>query len=184
MASSRWPRSDLRFARFIERRDVARIEGERRHELRLRRIVASQAVRIDDAAIEVDFLGLGHTAVERLLVRSERRLETPRLALQDRQVEPAVRQVGPAREQPLVGGLRLGQPAGALERSPRCAASPRVRPFVVVTDGEFLTIPSPCRRAADDDPKRRAEARRRVLHEPPDQNFAEMFRKKFRPSVS
>jgi hypothetical protein len=79
-----------------QRRHVARIQPERRPELGLRRRIATQIVRVDDAAVEMNFLGLRHTAVQRLLIRGQRCLEAPRLALQQREVVPGVRSVGPA----------------------------------------------------------------------------------------
>jgi hypothetical protein len=55
------------------------------------------------SAIEVCLLWLCHPAIERLSVGSERRVELPQPALQHREVEPGVRQVGEAGEQALIG---------------------------------------------------------------------------------
>ena len=46
-------------------------------QLALGGFVLAQAVGIDDAAIEMNFLGLRDAAIERLLVGRERRVEAP-----------------------------------------------------------------------------------------------------------
>ncbi len=59
--------------------------------------------------------GCDIAAVECLLVRSEGRFEAARFALQDREVEPRVGQVGPARQQSLVGGFGFVKATRALQ---------------------------------------------------------------------
>jgi len=99
----------------LQRREIAGIEREGGAQLALGGLVLAQAVGEDDAAVEVNFFGSGNALLERAGVRGERRFELTRLALQQPEVVPAVRQVGPAREQALTDGNRLGELAEALE---------------------------------------------------------------------
>ena len=90
-----------------EGRKIVGIEGESRIELAFRRGILSQAVGVNDATIEVNLFGLCHALLERPLIGGEGGIEAPRLALQDREVVPAVRQIGPTREQTLVSAFGL-----------------------------------------------------------------------------
>ncbi len=110
------PEVRLEVGEIEERRDILRIERERGVELRFRRVVAAQTIRVDDAAIEMDFLRARNAAVERLPVGGERGVEAARVALQNGEVVPGIRQIGRAGEQPLVRGLRLLRAAVALEQ--------------------------------------------------------------------
>ena len=94
---------------------VPRIERECRLQFDRGRLVLPQEVGIDDGAIEVRLLGLCDPAIERLPVGSERRVELPQTALQHCEVEPAVRQVGEAGEQALIGGHGFVETTGVLE---------------------------------------------------------------------
>ena len=107
-----------------QRGNVIGIECQRRLQLALGSVVLTQAVGINDAAVEVNFLGLCDAAIQRLLIGRERRIETAGLPLQPREVVPGVRQVGPACEHAQVGGFGLGETPGLLQRQPRCAARP------------------------------------------------------------
>src|SRR5262249_49882091 len=98
-----------------ERGKIARIEREGGIELPLRGGVLPQEVGIDDAAIEMDFFGAAYAAIERPLIGGESRIEAPRPPLQDREVVPAVREIGPAGEQALVGTFRFRQASCPLE---------------------------------------------------------------------
>ena len=99
-----------------QRRNVVRIERQRCLQLALGLIVPAQVVGIDDAAIEMDFLGLRDAAIQRLLIGRERRVEAPKPPLQSREVVPGVRQIGPAREQAQVAVFSLGEASGFLQR--------------------------------------------------------------------
>ena len=107
-----------------QRRDVARIQLERRDELGRGSGVAAEIVGVDHAPVEMHFLGLRDTAIQRLLIGSQRRLVAPRLALQQRKVVPGVGPVRPARKQPLVCRDRFGKPPSALQQD--CVAQQRV----------------------------------------------------------
>ena len=122
------PEIRLEVGEIEERRDIARIERERGVELRFRRVVPAQAVRVDDAAIEMDFLRPRNAAVERLLVRGERGVEAAaRCAAKRRGCTsyPADRASGRAsartRPPPPAGGRRAGaaSPRAAARGSPR-----------------------------------------------------------------
>src|SRR5688572_23240400 len=99
-----------------QRGNVVGIESQRRLQLTLGRIVPAQVVGIDDATIQMYFLGLRDAAIQCLLVGGERRVEAPEPPLQPREVVPGVRQIGPAREQAQVDGLSLGETPGLLQR--------------------------------------------------------------------
>ncbi len=110
------PEVRLEVGEIEERRDILRVERERSAELRFCRVVAAQTIRVDDAAVEMDFLRPRNAAVERLPVGGERGVEAARVALQNGEVVPRIRQIRRAGEQALVRGLRLPRAAVALEQ--------------------------------------------------------------------
>ena len=109
------PQVLLQVGEIEQRRHECRVQRQRGMQLGGRRFVSTQAIGIDDAPVEVRFLRLRDAAVECLLVRSEGRFKAARFALQDREVEPRVGQVGPACEQSLVGGFGFVQATRALQ---------------------------------------------------------------------
>ena len=116
---------------FLQVREVE----QRRHESRIERqrsvqfchgvVVASQAVRIDDAPVEVHFLRVRDATVEGLLVRLERGIEPACLALQDGKVEPGVRKVGAQRQQAPVNDFGLVKSPRALQLDRRLTDRPQ-----------------------------------------------------------
>ena len=125
------PEVRLEVGEIEERRDILRIERQRRLELRFCRVVAAQAIRVDDAAVEMDFLRARNAAVERLPVGGERGVEAARGALQHGEVVPGIRQIGRARRaaartrpEPPAGGRRAAaaSPRATARRSPRSSS--------------------------------------------------------------
>ena len=105
------------------------IDGQRLCKLALRCLRLVQIIAVDDGAIHVHFLGTRHPGIERLLIGIQRVIETARLTLQQRQIEPALGQLRPLRQNPLIGSNRLGgrgsRDAAALPRATSRQELPR-----------------------------------------------------------
>src|SRR5882672_3048248 len=98
-----------------KRRHVVRIDLERRVQFLRRGLVETQVVGINDAAIEMHLLGLADTAIEGFPIGRERLVELTGPPLQQPEVVPGVRQVGPARKHTQIGRFRLGKLARAFK---------------------------------------------------------------------
>ena len=106
-----------------QRRHVTRIERERRVQLGLGRIVLPQEVGVDDAPVEVRFLGMRYAAIEGLLIRSERRVELAEPAQQDRKIEPGVGKIGKSLQQALISGGGFVEATGPFQFDSRASQS-------------------------------------------------------------
>src|SRR5579863_1354416 len=74
-----------------------------------------QMVCVDDATVQVHLFRTCDAAVEGLLIRGERPGQLMRLALQNTEVEPGLREIGALGKQALICPDRLGDTLEALE---------------------------------------------------------------------